>query len=104
MAELGLAASIVAVIQISGKVVSLTNSFLNSVQDAPRDLQAICIETSAIKNLFESLNSTNDSTMLPPDVQKLGGQNGPIEGCRRCVSELEKLVNVGSQATTGGKR
>jgi len=99
-----LAASIIAVIQISGKVISVANSLLDSVHDAPRDLQVICNDTSTIKSIFESFNFPGDPTKIPPHIQNLGGQNGPIEGCKRCISALEKLINVNTQPTGQGKR
>jgi hypothetical protein len=106
MAEaVGLAASIIAVVEICRNVFTLAKNYLNTVQDAPQALQAVLTETSALKNIFESLGCTHSSQTLPPYIQKLGVPNGPIEGCRRCVAELEKLVDTGVPHTAPrGKR
>jgi hypothetical protein len=81
-----LAASIIAVIQISGKVISLANS-LGSVHVAPRNLRVICNEVSIIKSLFKTF-SADDPTKFPPHTQALAGNNCPIEGCGRFIFEL----------------
>jgi hypothetical protein len=106
MAEaVGLAASIIAVVEICRHIVTLAKNYLNAVQDAPQALQAVLTETSALKNVFESLDCTDSSQSLPPYIQKLGGPNGPIEGCRRCGAELEKLIDAGVPVTAArGKR
>jgi len=93
MAEiLGFAASIVAIVQIADRVIDLCKYYIATVEDHPKDLRIILIETSSLRSLlgnleFLSQSATNSSTIL----QGLAGENGPIAGCRTAVSELEKL-------------
>jgi hypothetical protein len=106
MAEvIALGASIIAVIQISDRVIGLTKQYIETVQDAPRDLHAIRIETSTLKAVFESLNFFHDSeNNLSNNLQALGGQNGPLEGCRRSLFNLERLLGPDVDTTVQGKR
>jgi hypothetical protein len=106
MAEaVALGASIIAVIQISDRIISLTKQYIETVRSAPRDLHAIRIETSTLKAIFESLKFLHDSENPPSDyVQSLDGQNGPVEGCRRSLSGLERLLGSGIDTTVQGKR
>lgn len=93
MAEaLALCASIVAVIQIADRVAELCKAYIGGVTNYPKDLRVILIETSSLKILLENLtflgeNDGNASSILA----SLDGNNGPIEGCRKTTSELEKL-------------
>src|SRR5688500_577804 len=106
MAEaVALAASIIAVIQISDRIITLTKHYVETVQDAPRNLHIIRIEASTLKAIFESLNLLQDPRhILSNNLQKLSGNDGPVEGCKRSVSELERLLDSTHQPTGNGKR
>ena len=105
MAEgIALAASIIAVIQISDRIIGLTKHYIETIHDAPRDFHVIRIEASTLKAVFESLKLLRDSGYaLSNNLQKLGERDGPVEGCRRSVSELEKLLEPPPQPTSNGK-
>jgi hypothetical protein len=94
MAEaIALSASIIAVIQISDRIIGLTKHYIEAVQDAPRNLHSIRIEVSTLKAVFESLELLRDSnSVLSGNVRKLSEKDGAVEGCRRSVSELEKIA------------
>jgi hypothetical protein len=106
MAEtIALGASIIAVIQIADRIIGLTKQYIEAVQDAPRDLHVIRIETSTLKAIFESLKLFQDSErFLLDNFQNLDGENGPIEGCRRSLSNLERLFGPDVDTTVQGKR
>ncbi|KAH7150299.1 hypothetical protein B0J13DRAFT_549886 [Dactylonectria estremocensis] len=80
-----------AVLQISERIIVLCKTYIEDVQDAPSDLRAILIEISAIKSLFENvrflLSCGNETTVLAG----LAADSGPIDGCKRAVTELEAL-------------
>ncbi|KAI1376240.1 hypothetical protein F4677DRAFT_419289 [Hypoxylon crocopeplum] len=91
MAEaFALAASIIAVIQIADRIISLCRGYIESVEGAPRDLRAVLIETSSLQAIFKSLEYLNgkDSDDSSSILQNL---SGPIEGCNECITKLEQL-------------
>ncbi|KAI9773868.1 MAG: hypothetical protein M1840_006094 [Geoglossum simile] len=106
MAEIiALGASIIAVIQISDRIIGLTKYYIEAVHDAPRDLHVIRIEVSTLKAVFESLKLLQDSEYtLSKNLKKLGEKDGAVEGCRRAVLELGKLLDPTPQSTNNGKR
>jgi len=105
MAEaIALVASIVAVIQVTDRLSSLCKSYIGGVVDYPKDLREILLETSSLKTLFENLQFLNEkdggaSTLFT----SMGGEDGPIERCRRTTSELEQLFPP-EQLSTNRKR
>ena len=105
MAEaIAVGASVVAIIQIADRIIGLCKFYIETARDAPSDLRVILIETSALKTILENLNFLTacdgpDSTA----ARRIAGADGPIEGCLRTVSELEKLFPSDSVQTRGRK-
>jgi hypothetical protein len=106
MAEIiALGSSIIAVIQISERIIGLTADYIEAVHDAPRDLQLIRNVVLTLKPTFETLKIPQDcESTLSNNLQKLGEKDGPIEGCRYAVLELGKLLDSASQSTSNEKR
>lgn len=94
MAEaLAVPAGIIAVIQLSDLIISACKSYIDSAQDYPKDLRLIYIETASIKIVFESLDFLDGHD--PDDfdaLQKLGGDDGAVTGCRTAMEELSRLL------------
>ena len=98
MAEaIGLTASIIAVVQIAGTITTICKSFIDGVQDYPKDLRLIYVETSSLVVVIDGLKlldpkNTADATsitiVLAPD--------GPVEGCRAALARLEQLLSFES--------
>lgn len=105
MAEaIAVGASVIAIIQIADRIISLCKFYIETARDAPSDLRIILIETSALKTILENLNFPTacdgpDSTA----ARRISGADGPIEGCCRTVTELEKLFPSDSVRTRGRK-
>ena len=89
MEPLSVAASIIAVIQISGKLVKWCTAYIESVKDAPQDLRIIHVEISTLKAVFEPLKVLSDNIS---SFERLHALQRPIENCRRAVTDLHKLV------------
>ena len=109
MAEaIGLAASIIAVLQLADRIASVCKSLIETVQDYPRDLRLIFLETSSLKAIFESLRFLNEHD--PADsvtLQMLRGSDGPVEGCKMAMDQLDRLFPshpLRSSKTKGAKR
>lgn len=90
MAEaIALAASIVAVLQLADRVACICKSLIETIQDYPRDLRLIFVETGSLKVIFESLRFLNEDD--PADsatLQSLRGADGPVEGCKTAMDQL----------------
>ena len=105
MAEaIAVGASVIAIIQIADRIVGLCKFYIETARDAPSDLRLILVETSALKTILENLNFLTacdgpDSTA----ARRISGTDGPIEGCLRTVTELEKLFPSDSVRTRGQK-
>ncbi|KAK4141538.1 uncharacterized protein C8A04DRAFT_14034 [Dichotomopilus funicola] len=101
MDPISLTASIIAVTQGADRIAQLCRYYIGAVDDYPRDLRTILIETSTLKALFENLGflieSDGDSS---PMLKSLDGGEGPIAGCQRTISELEFLFPTSSANTT----
>lgn len=106
MAEaIAIGASIVAVIQIADRVIGLCKFYIETVRDAPSDLRAILIETSAMKTILENVQfliSCNNGSLKMQDC--LSGADGPIEGCQSAIAKMEALFpSVYAQGSMGNK-
>ncbi|KAH8894321.1 hypothetical protein GQ53DRAFT_839931 [Thozetella sp. PMI_491] len=89
MAEaLGLGASIIAVLQISGSLVKTCKQYIEAVRDYPGDLRVILIETSSLMSLLENLQFLEKYGTLPLPI----ALEGPVQGCRETLSELAELL------------
>ncbi len=77
MAEaIGVAASIVAVIQLADRVATVCTKYISTCRDYPKDLRSIYVEVSSVKAVFEGLqfldaNDPGDSA-LPPNPRRPG--------------------------------
>ncbi|EMT72196.1 hypothetical protein FOC4_g10004055 [Fusarium odoratissimum] len=94
MAEaLGVAASAIAVIQISKEVISLCKFYIEALRsDAPTSLRAVLIEVSTLKSVLEGLEFISKCGTFTPALQnRLAASDGPIEGSRVAMTALEKL-------------
>lgn len=85
---LAFGASVIAIIQIADRIISLCKFYI----DASPDLRVILLETSMLKTIFDNLNFLMTSNNLVSTTLKaLSAEQGPVEGCRRSIAELEKL-------------
>ena len=93
MAEaIAIGASVIAILQITDRIIGICKSFIRSAQDAPSDLRAILLEVSALKSVLENLEfliGSNDSSSVL--VCNLCEADGPVDGCLRSLQELEGL-------------
>src|SRR5690242_17830169 len=103
MAEVvAVAASVIAIIQITDRIVDVCKFYIEVTGDASSDLRVILLETSTLKTIFENLNFlTACHSGVSTIVNPLSGVDGPIEGCRRSIAELEKLFPSDYIQTTG---
>jgi hypothetical protein len=87
-----MADSISAVLQLAERVASACKWLIETVQDYPRDLRLIFVETGSLKVIFESLHFLDEDD--PGDsatLRRLRGSEGPIEGCKAAMNQLDQL-------------
>ena len=108
MAEvIALVSSVIAIIQIADRLITLCKSYIEAVNNAPSDLRVILIETSTVKAILQNLQfliSCNSDSLT---LNGLSGGQGPIEGCRKAIIKLERLFPPEyaiSQGGNGSKR
>jgi hypothetical protein len=93
MAEIGLIASIIAVVQISESIASACKSYIETVKDCPNDFRLIYIETGTLKVIFDSLSFLDEKNPVDSaTLEKLQGIDGPVEGCKNAMEQLEGLL------------
>ena len=109
MAEvIALTASIIAVVQLADRIASVCKSLIETVQDYPRDLRLIFVETGSLKVIFESLRFLNEDDPVDSALlQRLRGADGPVEGCKTAMDRLDRLfppLPLPSSKHNGAKR
>ena len=94
MAEaIAVGASVIAIIQITDRIIGLCKFYIELTQDALSHLRAILIEISALKTIFDNLKFlTGFDGPCSTTAKSLCGADGPIDGCLRSMIELEKLL------------
>ncbi|KAK3328241.1 hypothetical protein B0T19DRAFT_424000 [Cercophora scortea] len=93
MDPLTISVSVIAVIQMADRVIELCKKYLGAARDAPADLRLILIETSSIKSVLDNLHFLTSCSHGPSTLESLAGDDGPIEGCRHLICELEALLS-----------
>ncbi len=86
-----IATTVISVIQVADRVIGLCKAYLEAVRDAPSDLRVILIEISTTRVVLDSLHFLISCSHGPTVLDSLAGDDGPIEGCRRSISEIEGL-------------
>lgn len=104
MAEaIGLAASIIAVVQISDTIVRLCKMYIQDVQEASSDMHVMFLEVSSLRTLFENLQFLeSQSAGVSKILQSLSAETGPVNGCRQAVTMLEDLLSPDISVKDGG--
>ncbi|PVH69859.1 hypothetical protein DL98DRAFT_661450 [Cadophora sp. DSE1049] len=94
MAEiLGLAASIIAIVQIADRIVGACKFYIDSSNDYPKDLRLIYVEITSLKVAFDGLRFLDkDDSEDFATIQALGAPDGPLEACKTVITELSRLL------------
>ncbi|KAF2497867.1 hypothetical protein BU16DRAFT_506527 [Lophium mytilinum] len=92
---LSVAASIIAVLQLTSKLIS----YLDDVKDAPKDRDQWAIEASNLSSLLTQLRyrCTETSSNEPwyASVRELGVHNGPLDQYKLALEDLQAKVQKG---------
>ncbi|ROW07838.1 hypothetical protein VMCG_03357 [Cytospora schulzeri] len=104
---LSIIASSIAVIQAADAIISLCKGYVESFRDAPSDISRVLLEVSALKDIFENLKFLDEHGNVGSSPMLLGilGQDGPVQGCQRCVTAIQvELVSHTTGATEEPKK
>jgi len=94
MDGLSVAASIIAVLQLTGTVIT----YLNDVKEAPKECQQCTIEASNLQNLLINLRyrleqgQTGDPWFTA--VRTLNVENGPLDQYKQALEQLLSKVEI----------
>ena len=93
-----------AIIQISGTVISYCYDYRKSVRSAPRDLARMLDEVSDLRNVMERLIRLVDDDVASggrylPAVEQMTRRNGPLERCQagepiECMEGFRETLDV----------
>jgi hypothetical protein len=99
MDPLSATASIIAVLQISSKVVG----YLNDVKDAPKDRAKCAIEATNLNSLLTTLRfrleEGGSNTSWYTAVRALGVENGPLDQFKQALELLQNNMTGGGRLT-----
>jgi hypothetical protein len=101
------AASIIAFIELSGKIVGYCRYYVESFRDAPEDIRSIMIEISFLQSLLENikfLTELDSQGSIPSKLSQLLSHDGPLRACHRALVNLEQLFPSDAQPVNGNKR
>ncbi|KAH6714963.1 vegetative incompatibility protein het-e-1 [Leptodontidium sp. MPI-SDFR-AT-0119] len=85
-------AGVIAFIQLADSVIRACKECIESIKDAPKDMQMILGEVTSLKAIIESFSAADshaNTTRLVPSLFEAGG---PVEACQRCLSTLRGLL------------
>ena len=91
---LGTTASIIAVLQISGSIISLCLDYRKSVAEAPKDMSDLHTAVTSLRSVLEDMYQFVDQSVAEgyafPSIQKnCLEENGPIRSLQRELALVE---------------
>ena len=96
MDPLSVTASVIAVLQLTGTVLS----YLNDVKKAPKECQQCTIEASNLQNLLINLRYRLEQGQIGDPwfaaVRALNIENGPLDQYKQALEQLQSKVDVGN--------
>jgi len=89
MAGIGEAANVIAVIQISGKILSFCSEYYSKVKSVRKDIERLQGEVKSLNNVLNKVRELLEG----PKAARLPASNTLVERIKQCISELEGLRN-----------
>lgn len=85
---LGIAASIIAIIQLTERAATLSYRYTSGVKQAPVHFQSLLDELDSLSKVLATLHDSAKARPGSTELGKLSDHDGPLRGC---ILELEKL-------------
>ena len=93
MDGLSAAASVIAVVQISGQVFGLCWEYYSEVKDAKEDIKRLRDEVKSLQDVVTKVADLVDAPTAKPSVMDLLSQpDGPVQQCLKELTELVKKL------------
>src|SRR5271170_8077387 len=90
---LSITASLIAVAQISGSIISLCYDYRRGIKDAQKDVARILQETQSLRNVIEQLlqllDNNDDGTACLSSLKNMNVNDGPFTQCQNELKSLE---------------
>jgi hypothetical protein len=103
MDPLSATASIIAILQLSGKVLA----YLNDVKDAPKDRTQCAVEMlnlcSLLYKLRDHVDKGNPTQPWYTAVQDLAVKNGPLDQFKQALETLQTKITDGNRLRRAGE-
>ncbi|KAK0670971.1 hypothetical protein QBC41DRAFT_345003 [Cercophora samala] len=93
---LSVVASVIAVIQITERVITVCRSYIQHVKDHPKEIRVILLEVSSLKAILENLPFLNSDTSDSEDsaiFATLLREDGLVSSCKDVLEKLERLIS-----------
>ncbi|KAH9904467.1 hypothetical protein F4778DRAFT_63806 [Xylariomycetidae sp. FL2044] len=97
MDPLSLTASIIAILDISGKIIGFCSTYISAIKHAPSDLRIIRAEIEALQAITRLLDLPS-STLIGQQnaaLESLRGSGGALKSCQQCLERLLALLQGG---------
>lgn len=93
---IGLAGTLIAIVQICGKVVSVCYEYRSGVKSAPREISLVLDEVTSVRNIIERLLNILDAddTSALPSLQSMNEPDAPLQKCLTELLDLKKSLKL----------
>jgi len=88
MDPLSVSASVIAILQLSGQIISACSAYISAVKGAPKDIKTILVEVQSLQAIIHVLDLTSGQSISTDD-----GLEASLEACRATLSELASLLD-----------
>ena len=103
---IGLLGTLIAIVQLSSKVVSYCYEYRNSVKSAPREISQMLDEVASLRNIMERLVNiaeTDEESSSLPSLQAMVQGNGPLATCLSEIASLKSQLKPGKDGRRGAE-
>jgi hypothetical protein len=94
MAEaVAVAGLIFSAFEVAQRVYKIGKAYVDTVKDGKRTFYCVLIEVSSVREVLECLQDLVETDVEGfSSVGSLFGDDGPVDGCRKVLQELEELL------------
>lgn len=97
MAEpISLAGSLIAILQICGKVISVCYEYRSGVKSAHREISLVLDEVTSVRNIIERLLNILDADDISalPSLRSMNQPDAPLQKCLGELLDLKKSLKL----------
>jgi hypothetical protein len=97
MDPLSITASAIAILQVSGAIISTCYQYRSRLKNAAKDASRIINELNDLRTVIDSLfalleDEGNENTVPKSALGRLGEADGPLARCEACLQDLAKKL------------